>query len=269
MTFIITLIALVMERFFHWHHIRSLPWFLTYERWLSEHSMRLPDIVRLVIGLIPPLLIVGLIKYLLSGWFYGLFELLFGVIVLLYCLGPDNLWVQIHHYTDALKKEDPACAIDYAEKAFGVSSLSNSEAYHLAVCRAIFIAAHERIFAVVFWFVLLGPIGAVLYRLIDLLSARAELGLTDMASKVKNMMNWIPVRIFTFIFALGGHFTEVFACWKAGLKKDLNSNETLVADCGVAALDVKEENKIPETVELLDRVFVMVLVLLAIIVMVI
>jgi len=276
MTFIITLIALVMERFFHWHHFRQWHWFLNYERWLSEHSGRMPDMVRLIISLTPPLVVIGVIGYLLSGWFYGIAELIFGVVVLLYCLGPYNLWVQVFHCIDELQKENPEMAIEAAKKSFGVSAIKNSQAFHKALVRAIFIAAHERIFSVIFWFVVLGPLGAVLYRLIDLFSMREELGLTDIALKIKQAMDWIPVRIFTFIFALGGHFTEVFAVWKTGFSKGLDSNENLLADCGLAALDVMEEDKIPEkgaaekeALDLLDRVFAMALVLLAMIVIVI
>lgn len=273
MTFIITLIALVMERFFHWQHFREWRWFLNYERWLGEHSVRLPDALRLVISLTPPLVIVGVLGHLLSGWFYGLFQLIFGVLVLLYCLGPNNLWMQVYSCMDELHKEDPQGALDRAKKYFGVSAPSNSQVFHKALVRAIFVAAHERIFSVIFWFVILGPLGAVLYRLTELFSTRAELGLVDVATEAKKALDWIPVRLFTFVFALGGHFTDVFSCWKKGIKKGLNANETLLADCGVAALDVMEGDKIPETgeaeaetIELLDRVFVMVLVLLAVIV---
>jgi AmpE protein len=276
MTFIITLIVLTMERFFHWHHFREWLWFLNYERWLSEHSVRLPNIVRLIMSITPPLVIIGVIGYVLSGWFYGIAELIFGVIVLLYCLGPYNLWVQVYRCIDELQKENPEVAIESAKKAFGVSASNNSQVFHKSLVRAIFIAAHERIFSVIFWFVVFGPMGAVLYRLIALFSVREELDLTDIALKIKQAMDWIPVRIFTFIFALGGHFTEVFACWKIGVGKGLDSNENLLADCGVAALDVMEGNNIPEmgaaekeALELLDRVFAMVLVLLAIIVIVI
>jgi AmpE protein len=276
MTFIIILIALVMERFFHWHHFRQWQWFLNYELWLNEHSVRLPDVLRLVISLTPPLMIVGVIGYVLNGWFYGILELLFGVVVLLYCLGPHNLWVQVYRCIDELKKEDPNFAIEQAKQSFGVFASLNSQIFHKSLIRAIFIAAHERIFAVICWFVVLGPIGAVLYRLVTLFSVRPELGLTDIAFKAKQMMDWVPVRIFTFIFALGGHFTEVFACWKKDVSKGLNLNETMLADCGEAALDVMEANKIPETgnaeqetIALLDRVFVMVLVFLAMMVIVI
>lgn len=275
MTFIITLIALVMERFFHWHHFREWHWFLNYERWLSEHSLRLPNMVRLIISITPPLVIIGVIEYVLSGWFYGIAELIFGVIVLLYCLGPYNLWVQVYRCIDNLQKENLEVAIESAKK-LGVSASNNSQMFHKALVRAIFIAAHERIFSVIFWFLVFGPMGAVLYRLIALFSVREELDLTDIALKIRQAMDWIPVRIFTFIFALGGHFTEVFACWKTGVGKGLDSNENLLADCGVAALDVMEGNNIPEmgaaekeALELLDRVFAMVLILLAIIVIVI
>lgn len=273
MTFIITLIALLMERFFHWHYFREWRWFVKYERWLSEYSVRLPDVLRLVISLTPPLVMVGTISYLLSGIFFGLFELVFGTLVLLYCLGPDNLWVQVYRCIDDFHQEDSQRAIDRAKKSFGITNGHHAQIFHKELVRAIFIAAHERIFSVIFWFVILGPLGAVLYRLLELFSVREELGLTEVASKAKKIFDWLPVRIFTFIFALGGHFKEVFTCWKSGVGKGIDSNKTLLGDCGLAALDVMEGEKIPETgeaekeaIELLDRVFVMVLVFLAVVV---
>lgn len=273
MTFIITLIAFVMERFFHWHHLRHWRWFIHYERWLSIHISRLPAWLRLIINVLPPMVLIGIIGQLLSGWFYGLFELIFGVIVLLYCLGPDNLWVQVYRCIN--NKDDPSIAVSQANEAFGVTSPDNSQAFHQALVRAIFIAAHQRIFSVIFWFVVLGPLGAVLYRLIELFSLRKELGLVEIATQIKRILDWLPVRLLTFLFALGGHFTEVFTCWKQGALKGLNSNEQLLTDCGMAALDVMEGGQLPETgeaekeaLELLDRVFVMALVLLAIIIII-
>lgn len=120
----------------------------------------------------------------------------------------------------------------------------------------------------IFWFVLLGPLGALLYRLIDIFSAREEFGLVPIAFRIKQVLDWIPIRIFTFFFALGGHFTEVIAIWKKSLLLGLEMNEFLLTECGMAALDQTEHQEFSglakEALSLLDRVFVMGLVVLAI-----
>ena len=274
MTFIITLIALMMERFFHWHHLRHWRWFLKYEQWLSMQIGRLPATLRLIINVVPPLIVVGLIAWFVKGWFYGILQLAFGVVVLLYCLGPDNLWVQVYQNTQDMNKEDPNLVIDRVKNDFNIATPENAQQFHLAFVRAIFIAAHERIFSVIFWFVILGPLGAVLYRLIELFTVRTELGLDHVAGKVKSILDWLPIRVFTFLFALGGHFREVCATWKKDAFKGVETNESLITDCGIAALDVIEAGHLPETgeaekeaLELLDRVFVMWLVILAIVVL--
>ena len=206
MTFLITLIALLMERFFHWHHLRHWRWFLKYEHWLSLHISGLPSKARFLINLLPVVVFVGLITWLIDGWVYGMVEFIFSVLVLLYCLGPDNLWVQVYKTIGDMDKEDPTLVIERAQNDFGLPKPDNPQQFHQTFVRGIFIAAHERIFSVIFWFVILGPMGAVLYRLTELFAVRNELGLDHIASRFKAVLDWLPVRIFVFLFALGGLF---------------------------------------------------------------
>ncbi len=277
MTFIITLIALVIERFFHWSHLRYWRWFGTYQQWLSHSRIaRLPAGVLLALCLLPLVLLTGLLNYFLAGWFYGSLKLIFGVVVLLYCLGPANIWVQAWCSINQLQKdEDPNLIASTAQTEFAFHSAGNAQQFHQAFVRAIFIAANERVFSVVFWFILLGPVGAVLYRSIALMAAGSPLGLTQMARTVQQWLDWLPVRLLTFIFALGGHFVRVFACWKRMVLTGPEMNDVLLTDCGLAALDVMENGMMPEagsaereTIVLLDRVFVMALVALALIVLI-
>ena len=272
MTFIIVLIAFLLERFFHWRHLRHWRWFANYEHLLSIRLKGQPAWLVLFAIVLPFLLVIGVLQYLLVGVFGGSLEFMVGMIVLLYCLGPDNLWVQAYRCIDALNKQD-ADAMSHARTAFGVAITDNTQAFHQAFVRAIFVAAHQRIFAVLFWFVLLGPVGAVLYRIIESISARSIAG-ARIAVQIKDGLDWLPIRLVTFLFALGGHFTSVFACWKRDLFKGFNTNELFLTECGIAALDVLNNNQLPETgiaeqeaLALIDRVFVAGLVLLAIVVL--
>lgn len=270
MTFMITLIALLLERFFHWHHMRHWRWFLNYERWLSGRLSAFPPVLILIAIVLPPVVVIGLLQYLLAGWWWGALEFIFGVVVLLYCLGPDNLWVQVYGSMNDLGKEDPA-AIGRIQSTFGMAATDNSTSFHHAFVRAIFLASHQRIFAVVFWFVLLGPPGAVLYRLIESVSTQMLSG-GRVASVVKQWFDWLPVRAEAFLFALGGHFMAVFTCWKREALKGPQYNEQFLSDCGMAALDI---DRLPaggiaerEALALIDRAFVIGLVILAMVVLV-
>jgi len=260
MTFIITLIAWILERFFHWHHLKRWQWFSHYEKWLSVYIKTWPPYLQLLISVLPPLIVVGFINVLLAGFLYGILKFIFGVFVLLYCLGPENLWVEVYQKIEENQKNEK-------------SPVDHGEDFHEKFVRSIFIKANDRIFAVMFWFVLLGPIGAVLYRLIDIFSVREEYQLLPIAKQSKQVLNWIPIRIFTFFFALGGHFTDVIAIWKKHFMQGLGMNEILLTECGMAALDRETSNQDisslgKDALGLLDRAFVMGLVVLAIFVLI-
>lgn len=274
MTLIIALIAFSIERFFHWSHLRQWRWLDYYQRLLSQRISGWPSWSLLLICVLPPVLLVGIINQLLASWSYGMFQLIFGIIILVYCLGPYNLWVQAYSCLSELNKEDPKLAVERAQNTFGIGMPANSQAFHYALTRGILIKANESIFAVTFWFILLGPAGAVLYRTIALCANKSDLGLMPLAGKVQAILDWVPVRLFTLLFALGGHFVEVFQVWKKNVLTHWTDNDKLLTDCGIAALAVPE-GSFPEdgsaekaTLDLLDRVFVISLVILAMFVLI-
>jgi len=249
MAFLITLIALVVERFFDWGHLRQWGWFSRYQTWLMARVEKWRVRPAFIVAIVPVLLAVFLISVALGDWLYGLPRFVFGVFVLIYCLGPQNIWAQTYAAISSPEQARAAFAVDP----------NNHEAF----LRAIFIAANQRIFAVLFWFVLLGPLGAVFYRLIAI-SAESD----AMAMKVLQVLDWVPARLLTLTFALGGHFMRVVPFWKKVFTQGLSSSNDLVADCGIAALDMDSAASAEkQALALLDRAFVISLVLLAIFVL--
>ncbi len=272
MMFIIIFISLVIERFFHWSHLRQWRWFTVYQRWLSHSRLsRLPAVVLLILSLLPLALVVGIINSLLNGHVYGILKILFGIIVLVYCMGPVNLWVQIYQGMHQLhKEEDPQAAVEWIRNEFGIAPLENTEQFHHAFVRGILLTAYYRVFAVIFWFVILGPVGAVLYRSVALMSLESPLGLMHIAKKIQQLLDWVPVRILTFLFALGGHFTQVFACFKQTVLGGAALNEKMLTTCGMAALDKTEAGVAEkEAIDLFDRALIISLVVLAAMVLVV
>lgn len=275
MIFIITLIALLMERFFHWRHLRHWHWFKRYEQWLGVHIGQWPAILILFCNLLLPVAAVGIVGYLLSNILYGIPQFIFGVIIILYCLGPENVWLQTYRCINDLHKEDRAAALQEAHVFFGAKTSEHSQAFHRKFVHAIFVASHQRIFAILFWFVILGPAGAVLYRIIGFYRTQSTSHLQPVSNQIGSWMDWLSIRLFTFLFALGGHFTKVIAHWKPNVLKGVKTNDVLLTECGFAALDIGNGGVIPESgtaeteaIALLDRVFVMGLVILAVIVLV-
>jgi AmpE protein len=273
MTFIITLISLLIERFFDWNHLRQWRWFTRYQAWVGVRCASWSPYFILLISLLLPVLVVGLINHLLTGVLFGSLKLIFGVMVLVYCFGPTNFWAQFYTCITALHKEEPQVVMEKVKTLFGVTVPQDPQGFHYIFTGVLFVEANRRIFAVLFWFLLLGPVGAVLYRMTDLCRVKG-ISVAPLAEKFQRLLDWLPARVLTFFFALGGHFTQVMRIWKHSFFSTTALNDNLLTECGVAALDVIDNRHFPEdgsaeqeALSLLDRTFVIALVFLALIVL--
>lgn len=272
MTFIITLIALVIERFFDWGHVRRWRWFANYQAWLGQRFAKWPVMLVLVASLLLPVLAVALINALLAGWLFGVLKLVFGALVVVYCLGPHNFWAEVYTCISEFRHDDQQAAMEKVQQLFHVAFPSDPQAFHRAFTNALFIEANRRVFAVLFWFICAGPSAALLYRLIE--CCKLNTRFAETANKLQRWLDWLPVRAMTLLFALGGHFVSVTKHWKQHFFAAPALNDTLLTESGVAALDILEANRLPEdgsaeqeTLALFDRVFVIALVILAIVVL--
>jgi membrane protein required for beta-lactamase induction len=81
----------------------------------------------------------------------------------------------------------------------------------------------------------------------------------------------VPVRLFACLLALGGHCVQVLACWRKKAGLSLHLNEVLLTECGAAALggddiaQAAEDGSVTKNaISLLDRSFIIMLVVIAI-----
>jgi membrane protein required for beta-lactamase induction len=115
---------------------------------------------------------------------------------------------------------------------------------------AILVQAPHRLFGVVFWFILLGPAGAWLFRISDLLRRRAAFEsvrdpmLTQNAlpavERIYGVLNWLPSRLAALGYALSGSFDDALNAWRSyqratGVPFE-RSNDQVVARVGRAAM---------------------------------
>jgi len=103
-----------------------------------------------------------------------------------------------------------------------------------------FIVAHESSFGILFWFALLGPIGALMYWFIVALQ-KTNVTNNQEVYKAFNFLHalaaWIPARITGFIYALVGNFTAGFNCWLTRMRIPTMQSSQLIQDCGEASVD--------------------------------
>jgi AmpE protein len=189
---------------------RDFGWFRRWVAQLADTS----GAGRVLLLVVAPAAICGLVMWLLGRPpLGGLLQLLFSLAVLLYCLGPREFEPDLEsilHAPDEVSRE--AAAQHLADE--GDTVAWNAPALGVA---AAYAALHRR-FGVLLWFFLLGPAGALLYRLAQFLSRDESIPLDPdsrtIAGYLGNALNWLPAQLMVFTLAIVGHWDAVIGAWR-------------------------------------------------------
>lgn len=242
MTLISILLGLALEYFLgSLDHIRTFAWFEHYSRWLERHGSRWswwngPAGV-LVTLLLPVLLLLG------AGYLLGrasvILAFLLGVAVFVYCLGPD-LNAILKHYVTSAKRRGETDGDDEVSVELDLRAETGQEGDdEEASIGAILFRSHENIFAILFWFVLLGMAGALLYRLVVRLENRYEGihgGYAEAVGNLHRIMMWPSARVQAFSFGLGGSLMHAVESWRAVGGHTLDCSADVISHSGMGAL---------------------------------
>lgn len=222
MSLLAILLALSIDRFWESvENVRRFQWFYQYKAWLQarvgERSLW-DGAGGPLLTLLLPLLVVALLQMMLVGWL-ALFGFLFAVAVLVWALGPKDLEREVQAITSAWERGDEETARSKAEAFVEGSLPQGGAAMATAVINGVLSEAVERIMAVLFWFVILGPLGAVLYRLVNLLhkSASGYAGFDASAVMLHGILNALPARLTALGYAVTGNFVEALQGWRSGV----------------------------------------------------
>jgi len=183
-----------------------------FRRWVAQLADTSGP-ARVALALLPALLACLLLSWLFEHPPLGdLLALLFSLAVLLYCLGPREFESDL----EAILK-----APDDISREAAAQSLVDDDGVVLwtapALGEAVAYAALRRRFAVLLWFFLLGPFGALLYRLAQTLAREPSL-LLDASTRtaaryLANAFDWLPAQLLTFTLAVVGHWEAVIGAW--------------------------------------------------------
>lgn len=257
MNLIALLIGLVIERLatrlFHWRRMRWLDRIIDTGFRLSERLAQWPALIPVVLLAIVLVLPVAAIIFSLGGTLQGFTYLILAVFVLLFSIGPKDIGGQVTDYCLALEAEDEE-KIQQAAKAIIEDDVPSDPRERVArVEEAVCVQANNRLFAVIFWFVILGPLAAWSYRVTDLIRRRAVFTASrleetagtaarvrDAAEMLHGWLAWIPARLTAIGYATAGHADDAIAALRAPAEeRDATTSEHseyLLARVGVAAL---------------------------------
>ncbi|AOS97356.1 regulatory protein AmpE [Microbulbifer aggregans] len=205
-------------------------------RWWRHRLMGFPALqqnpgLMLIAAVLPPALLGAVIMVMaeaLLGWLGILFA---GVPLLLYCLGRGNFNEMISNYLRYWYQGDLAAARTAAAPLLPPheEESASPQQLHEQVFRGAAYCAFERLFAVLFWFILLGIPGALLFRL-SALYAEEEGTDNSMAARWLWLLEWLPVRLMGFSFAIVGNFAGCYRAWRQCLTcRERGTDEVLEA----------------------------------------
>ena len=219
--------------------LRDYGWFAALLGWLGR---RFPDDGfrrgrwGLALALVPVVLLVGLVQWLLDGIAFGLPALAFGVAAVFYAWGPRDLDLDVQAVIDAP---------DAAARGEALARLRPAAAAGAGQARdevgRVFVAALRRWFGVLFWFVVLGAVGALLYRLVafaaeDEPALHLPEGTLEGARRLLAVLDWPVAQLMALSLALVGNFDVVVSAWKGAGGAALRSGADMLAAVGRASV---------------------------------
>ncbi|MBS7663901.1 regulatory signaling modulator protein AmpE [Pseudomonas lalucatii] len=211
MSFLVLLLVLWVEKFSSWRNAiqQDGPWLR-----LLAKAERQADFIEspwlgIALLVVLPLLALTLLLSLLEPVAYGWLALPVHLVVLIYSLGRGDLLAALGPFRDSWRRGDSEAAYLVAKRDLALEA-ENEGALLQQVQGHMLWQAYQSFFAVIFWYVLLGPLAALAYRLLAMLGEHAEQpALRERAVHLRHAFDWLPARVLAASFALVGNFVAV------------------------------------------------------------
>lgn len=189
-----------------------------------------------------------LTAYLFAAWYSWPVTLLLGVGLLYLTMG----FRQFSHHFTTIHQTLRAGEFQAAKQRLAswrghdADRLNSSEVARLAIEEAL-LASHHHVFAPLFWFAVLGPAGALLYRLSLYFrnawrtdGADSDAGaFGHFAAAAFAVIDWIPVRLTAVSFAVVGNFEDAVYCWRSQADRWPDESAGILLASGAGALGVR------------------------------
>lgn len=233
-------LCLLSERYLvHRFSMGRFYWFNAWLQKITELSFVQSFSARrwlLLLLILAPLLLAGAtLFFIFQGWLYGFVGFLLNVAVFYYCLGPVNPF-----YPLVTEGQDNETQVgDY------------------------FYQVNRQLFSPILWFILIGPIGLLCYRLLTLCQDFQPV--SEEAKTATDILEWIPVRMTAFLCMLVGNFQQGLIPFKKLFFSKSANNYQFLRSTTLEALRSYGENSIevPLAQDRVDQALVVLLVILA------
>ena len=206
-------------------------YFSLYAKWLNQRGwlQGQQPVWMLFAQILIPVVVLQLLINLLHS---GVIEFVINTLVLAVCVGCPQLRATYKQYLQAANRGDTQACIHYADE------LGHEPERGMSVGQTLMWINYRYYSAVVLWFALFGPAGALLYvlsRNMLLYIEQESLPMAELAHDIVKILDWVPVRITTLGFVFMGHYSKAFPMWLSYLAKTKDSALKVLSDVSKAA----------------------------------
>ena len=245
-------------------------WFFSLVGWLSNiDGLSSKPLAVFCVALIVACVGVSLIDWYLADISIWL-SAAFGILVLVYSMGRGQFSEPSKDYINAWKLRDWQAATKAAHRVdvndHDIEPDDWNELNHQMVSTLAY-RGFERLFLVLFWFVVAGVVGALAYRLIALYANYTEDPKEEeRVDRLQWYLEWPVVRLFGLSLAITGNFASSFARLRQFFICTTNSTQSLLVYFIEAALNVSAseavdprcgERELTELMQLYTRTMVL------------
>jgi len=167
-----------------------------------------------LLPLVLPLAGIAVLQWFAREWLLGLPAFLLALAVLFFCWGPRDLDLDVEAVASAGDEETRANALKQ------LCADDDLRCEGTSLVHAVFRQALSRWFGVLFWFLVLGPFGALAYRLIVIYHHHRQ-GLGEvqqtLLSQWRAALDWPAAQLMVLALALVAHFDA----WRTSMRSSV------------------------------------------------
>lgn len=218
MTIIAILLAFTLCHFIReLGRVRKNRWLTNWVGFANEAFGRLPgwaDMLGFLVILALPLIVLLLVNQVLYAALGTTGAFLLALAVLIYSFGPRDLDTDVAEILEADDEEKRAANL---QALLGGPAPADEQACRAATVDAVFLQGLRRWFGVIFWFALLGVVGALLYRMVDWLDSEEQQVSGEQRGRfvrLQQIMDWPAAQLMTLSLAIATDFDSVYQAWR-------------------------------------------------------
>ncbi|HHX33737.1 MAG TPA: regulatory signaling modulator protein AmpE [Gammaproteobacteria bacterium] len=241
MSFLVLILTLLIEKLSNWRQA------LQQDQWWHEQLKRCNTLLpkqhtlALILALSLPVIALAILILALKPVLYGLLLIPVHLAVLLYSFSRGDVRAALGPFRDAWRREDTHAASLAAQRDLLIQS-EEPVGLLQAVQGNLLWQGYQGFFAVIFFYLIGGPLAALIYRLLVLTSEQTQWPqAAGKATRLLHILDWLPARLLSISFALIGNFSTVNQALMHDLLCINEPANNLLSNTGRAAVEAKSD----------------------------